>query len=100
MSSVQHRIHALCPYFAMFPPTFVRKYLLALAHAGHVILDPFSGPGNPLLESLFLDRQALAVDINLVAACITGAKASVLHYQPSNHDFMNSSTTTEELAGN
>jgi DNA methylase len=77
MSSVKHRLHALCPYFAMFPHTFVRKYLFALTRAGDVILDPFSGRGTTLLESLLLDRKALAVDINPVAACVTGAKAHV-----------------------
>lgn len=77
MSSVKHRLHALCPYFAMFPHTFVRKYLFALTDAGDIILDPFSGRGTTLLESLLLDRKALAVDINPVAACVTGAKARV-----------------------
>src|SRR5437870_2264539 len=77
MSSVKHRLHALCPYFAMFPHTFVRKYLFAFTGAGDVILDPFSGRGTTLLESLLLDRKALAVDINPVAACVTGAKAHV-----------------------
>jgi hypothetical protein len=77
MSSVKHRLHALCLYFAMFPHTFVRKYLFALTDPGNVILDPFSGRGTTLLESLLLDRKALAVDINPVAACVTGAKAHV-----------------------
>jgi hypothetical protein len=61
----------------MFPHTFVRKYLFALTHTGDAILDPFSGRGTTLLESLLLDRKALAVDINPVAACVTGAKAHV-----------------------
>jgi hypothetical protein len=61
----------------MFPHTFVQNYLFALTHAGDVILDPFSGRGTTLLESLLLDRKALAVDINPVAACVTGAEAHV-----------------------
>lgn len=77
MSSVKHQLHALCPYFAMFPYTFVQRYLLAFTSIGDIILDPFSGRGTTLLESLLLDRKALAVDINPVAACITGAKAHV-----------------------
>jgi hypothetical protein len=77
MSSSKHPLHALCPYFAMFPLTFVRKQLFALTHPGDVILDPFSGRGITLLESLLLDRKALAVDINPVAACVTGVKAHV-----------------------
>ena len=77
MSSVKHRLRALCLYFAMFTHTFVRKHLFALTHAGDIILDPFSSRGTTLLESLLLGRKALAVDINPVAACVTGAKTHV-----------------------
>lgn len=59
----------------MFPHSFVRDHLLAHTQPGDVILDPFSGRGTTLLESLLLNREALAVDINPVAACLTGAKA-------------------------
>jgi DNA methylase len=61
----------------MFPHTFVRQHLFTLTRPGDVILDPFSGRGTTLLESLLLDRKALAVDINAVAACVTGAKAHI-----------------------
>jgi hypothetical protein len=61
----------------MFPHTFVREHLLRHTSPGDVVLDPFSGRGTALLESLLLDRQAIATDINPVAACVTGAKACV-----------------------
>jgi hypothetical protein len=77
MPNDKHRLHALCPYFAMFPHTFAREHLLRYTSPGDVVLDPFSGRGTTLLESLLLDRQAVAVDINPVAACVTGAKARV-----------------------
>jgi len=77
MPTGKHRLHALCPYFAMFPHTFVREHLLAHTSPGDAILDPFSGRGTTLLESLLFGRQALALDINPVAACVTGAKARV-----------------------
>lgn len=71
-----HRLHALCPYFAMFPPYFAREMILRHTSLGDVVLDPFSGRGTTLLESVLLGRQGLALDINPVAACITKAKAS------------------------
>lgn len=77
MPNDKHRLHALCPYFAMFPYTFVRKHLLRHTSPGDVVLDPFSGRGTTLLESLLLGRRAVATDINPVAACVTGAKAHV-----------------------
>ena len=38
-------------------------------------MDPFSGRGTTLLESLLLGREALAIDTNPVAVCVTAAKA-------------------------
>ena len=76
---MKHKLHAICPYFAMFPYTFARKQILAHSQPGNVVLDPFSGRGTTLLESLLLGRRGIAVDINPVAACVTGAKARVPH---------------------
>jgi hypothetical protein len=61
----------------MYPHTFVQQHVLALTNPDDAVLDPFSGRGTALLESLLLDRHALAVDINPVAACVSGAKAHV-----------------------
>ena len=61
----------------MFPPAFVRAQLLKYTRPGDLVLDPFSGRGTTLLESLILGREAIAIDINPVAACLTGAKSRV-----------------------
>jgi hypothetical protein len=74
---MNHRLHSLCPYFAMFPPAFVREQLEAHSRPGDLTLDPYSGRGTALLEALLNDRRAIACDINPVAYCITAAKASV-----------------------
>ena len=73
----QHPLHALCPYFAMFPPSFAREHIARFTKPGDVVLDPFSGRGTTLLEASLRDRRTLASDINPVAACVTGAKARV-----------------------
>lgn len=75
--SKPHRLHALCPYFAMFPPEFARNSIEAHTKFGDVVLDPFSGRGTTLLEALLLGRKAIASDINPVAYCVTAAKAHV-----------------------
>ena len=59
----------------MFPHSFARDQLLAHTRPGDVVLDPFSGRGTTLLEGLLLDRPAIGIDVNPVAACVTGAKA-------------------------
>src|SRR4051812_25206853 len=70
-----HHLHALCPYFAMFPADFARRLIAEYTRPGDIVLDPFSGRGTTLLESLIAGREAIAADINPVAYCITAAKA-------------------------
>lgn len=70
---IRHRFHAICPYFAMFPETFVRKYLV-WSRPGDLVFDPFSGRGTTAFESLLNDRRAAACDTNPVAVCISRAK--------------------------
>jgi len=73
---MRHRFHALCPYFAMFPETFVEKWVSRLTREGDYVLDPFSGRGTTPFQSLLMGRNALAVDINPVSYCITRAKTN------------------------
>lgn len=71
------RLHALCPYFAMFPPEFVEVHVMAHTAREDYVYDPFSGRGTTLLQSLLMERNAVASDINPVAYCISGAKSDV-----------------------
>lgn len=74
---MRHPLHSLCPYFAMFPEDFVAKQLLAYTERGDTVFDPFCGRGTTIFESLINHRPAYGVDINPVAACVSGAKADV-----------------------
>ena len=76
-----HRLHALCSYFAMFPGYFARGHIRNHSAPGELILDPFSGRGTTLLESLLTQRNAVASDPNPVAYCITRAKSKSLQPQ-------------------
>ena len=71
----RHRFHSICPYFAMFPEAFVRRNVLAWSKRDDVILDPFSGRGTTVFESLVNGRKAIGCDTNPVAACLSRAKA-------------------------
>ena len=72
---MRHPLHSICPYFAMFPEDFVARQIYAYTQRGDMIFDPFSGRGTTVFESLLNGRPAAGVDINPVAACISGAKA-------------------------
>ena len=71
---MRHPLHALCPYFAMFPEQFVQRQLLAYSQPGDLVLDPFAGRGTTLFESILNNRRAIGTDINPVAACVSAAK--------------------------
>ena len=74
---MRHPLHSICPYFAMFPEDFVARQIYAYTKRGDTVFDPFSGRGTTVFESLLNGRAAAGVDINPVAACISGAKADV-----------------------
>ncbi len=71
---MRHRFHSICPYFAMFPETFVEKHLAATKFDG-VVFDPFCGRGTTVFESLIRERRAAGCDVHPVAYCISGAKS-------------------------
>lgn len=72
---MRHRFHALCPYFAMFPESFVSRHL-SKCERGAVVFDPFCGRGTTVLEALLQNYKAGGIDISPVAACISRAKAN------------------------
>lgn len=49
------------------------------AHTSHDewVLDPFSGRGTTVFQSLLMERNAAAIDINPVAYCVSSAKAEI-----------------------
>src|SRR5665213_617487 len=77
--SKRNRLHSICPYFAMFPERFVQENVVRYSRKGDWVLDPFSGRGTTILQSLLMGRNAAGLDINPVAYCISGAKAHLPH---------------------
>ena len=71
---MRHRFHSICPYFAMFPETFVQKHLAATKFDG-VVFDPFCGRGTTVFESLIRERRSAGCDVHPVAVCVSGAKS-------------------------
>jgi hypothetical protein len=73
---MRHRFHALCPYFAMFPESFVETWIDRLTKPGDLVLDPFCGRGTTPFQALLMGRKAIACDISPVAYCVTKAKTN------------------------
>ena len=72
----RHRFHALCPYFAMFPETFVEEWIDRVCRKTDTVLDPFCGRGTAPFQALLMGRSAIGCDINPVAFCVTQAKTN------------------------
>jgi len=72
---MRHRFHSICPYFAMFPEAFAEKHLRVIPE-NTVVLDPFSGRGTTVFQSLLSGRIGLGIDVNPVAVCVSRAKAN------------------------
>lgn len=71
---MRHRFHALCPYFAMFPESFVERWVRRLTKPGDAVLDPFCGRGTTPFQSLLMGRVPVATDVNPVAYVVSRAK--------------------------
>lgn len=71
---MRHRFHSICPYFAMFPETFVEKHL-AVSKFDGVVFDPYCGRGTTIFESLIRKRESAGCDVHAVAYCVAAAKS-------------------------
>lgn len=70
-----HRLHSLCSYMAMFPPSLPHVFIRWLTAPGDVVYDPFSGRGTTVLEACLQGRTGLGSDANPLAWVLSSAKA-------------------------
>lgn len=70
----ENTFHQLSPYFGKLKSRIARELIIKYTEPYDTILDPFSGSGTVPLESLILNRNAMANDINPYAVTLTKAK--------------------------
>lgn len=75
--NMNNKLHSLCSYMAMFPPSVPNFFIKKYSNENDVVLDPFSGRGTTVLEACLLNRKAIGNDKNKLAYILTKAKSDV-----------------------
>ena len=69
-----NRLHTLCSYMAMFPPSIPNYYIQKYSQIGDTVLDQFSGRGTAPLEACALGRVGIGSDKSPLAYVLTKSK--------------------------
>lgn len=75
--SMGNRLHSICSYMAMFPPSLPNYFIEKYSKEGDIVLDTFSGRGTTILEACLLNRTGVGNDLNPLAFLLTRAKSNV-----------------------
>ncbi|MCX6750708.1 MAG: DNA methyltransferase [Candidatus Pacearchaeota archaeon] len=75
--NMNHKLHTICSYMAMFPPSIPNHFIGKYSKEGDIVLDTFSGRGTTVLESCLMNRIGIGNDLNPLAFLLTKAKSNV-----------------------
>ncbi len=75
--NMNNKLHTICSYMAMFPPTLPNYFIKKYSKEGDIVLDTFSGRGTTILEACLLNRIGIGNDLNPLAFVLTKAKSDV-----------------------
>lgn len=71
-----NKLHTICSYLAMFPPSIPSYFVSRYSSEGDTVLDPFAGRGTAPLEACCLGRVGIGNDRNPLAFVLTFAKTN------------------------
>lgn len=70
-----HSVHEVS-YRACFKPQLPRFFIERLTDVGDLVLDPFTGRGTTLIESVLLNRRTVGNDVNPLSAMLVEPRVS------------------------
>lgn len=76
LRNMGNKLHTICSYMAMFPPSIPNYFISRYSKEGDTVLDPFSGRGTAPLEACCLGRIGVGNDRNPLAFVLTFAKTN------------------------
>ena len=84
-------------YWARKPANIVSEYIMKYTQPHEIVLDPFMGSGVTVIESLFLDRKSVGIDINPVSAfiCKNTAEMSNIMLLEEGYNYLKSKINEE-----
>lgn len=75
--NMNNKLHTICSYMAMFPPSLPNHFIEKYSKEGDIVLDTFSGRGTTVLESCLMNRIGIGNDLNPLAFVLTKTKSNV-----------------------
>ncbi|MBR1984524.1 MAG: hypothetical protein IKA31_02175 [Clostridia bacterium] len=69
-------MHSFHRYYGKLIPAIPRAFIREFTKVGDLVFDPFSGSGTTALESRFLDRNFIGVEINPLSVLISKIKTN------------------------
>lgn len=72
-----HKLHSVCSYMAMFPPSLPHYFIERCTRPGDMVIDPFCGRGTTPLEACLMGRIGVGNDLNYLAYVLTKAKVAL-----------------------
>ena len=82
-------IYSMHKYWSKKPYNVISKYIESYSEKGDIVLDPFSGSGISSIESVFLNRRTMGIDINPMSIFITRQMLSNIDINAIEKEFLN-----------
>ena len=64
-------IYSMHKYWSKKPSNIINRYIKKYTNPGDIVLEPFLGSGISSIESIFLNRKTIGIDINPMSIFIT-----------------------------